>query len=165
VDRRPRDDATFCVTLRPTSPPWARSFIPLMSGTVTAPPSCRDGRDDCFHSSNALPMADMPETRCARRLAHGDMAVANRQAFRCCRLRGLAQTLGLSNELFAWISRNRRLARDFERYATTVVAFVRFAAQAAARCRPLDTHSNMQSIKRFDDGPQLRDQRSPNFHC
>ena len=54
---------------------------------------------------------------------------------------------------FAWISRNRRLARDFERYATTVVAFVRFAAQAA-RCKhlgmnlnfpdgPLDTHSNM----------------------
>ena len=25
---------------------------------------------------------------------------------------------------FAWISRNRRLARDFERYATTVVAFI-----------------------------------------
>ena len=28
---------------------------------------------------------------------------------------------------FAWISRNRRLARDFERYARTVVAFVRLA--------------------------------------
>ena len=28
---------------------------------------------------------------------------------------------------FAWISRNRRLARDFERYAATVVAFVRIA--------------------------------------
>jgi transposase len=28
---------------------------------------------------------------------------------------------------FAWISRNRRLARDFECYATTVVAFVRLA--------------------------------------
>jgi transposase len=27
----------------------------------------------------------------------------------------------------AWISRNRRLARDFERYATTVVAFIRLA--------------------------------------
>ena len=26
---------------------------------------------------------------------------------------------------FAWISRNRRLARDFERHATTVAAFVR----------------------------------------
>ena len=28
---------------------------------------------------------------------------------------------------FAWISRNRRLARDFERYARTVAAFVRLA--------------------------------------
>ncbi len=28
---------------------------------------------------------------------------------------------------FAWISRNRRLARDFERYARTVVAFARLA--------------------------------------
>ena len=28
---------------------------------------------------------------------------------------------------FAWIGRNRRLARDFERYARTVVAFVRLA--------------------------------------
>jgi transposase len=27
----------------------------------------------------------------------------------------------------AWISRNRRLARDFERYAATVAAFVRLA--------------------------------------
>jgi transposase len=29
--------------------------------------------------------------------------------------------------IFAWISRNRRLARDFERYARTVAAFVRLA--------------------------------------
>ena len=28
---------------------------------------------------------------------------------------------------FAWISRSRRLARDFERYATTVAAFIRLA--------------------------------------
>lgn len=28
---------------------------------------------------------------------------------------------------FAWISRNRRLMRDFERYAATVAAFVRLA--------------------------------------
>jgi transposase len=27
----------------------------------------------------------------------------------------------------AWISRNRRLARDFERYTTTVAAFIRLA--------------------------------------
>ncbi len=28
---------------------------------------------------------------------------------------------------FAWISRNRRLAREFERYASTAAAFVRLA--------------------------------------
>jgi transposase len=28
---------------------------------------------------------------------------------------------------FAWITRNRRLARDFERYASSVVAFIRLA--------------------------------------
>ena len=28
---------------------------------------------------------------------------------------------------FTWISRNRRLARNFERYATTVAAFIRLA--------------------------------------
>jgi transposase len=28
---------------------------------------------------------------------------------------------------FAWIARNRRLARDFERYARTVAAFIRLA--------------------------------------
>ena len=28
---------------------------------------------------------------------------------------------------FAWIARNRRLDRDFERYASTVVAFIRLA--------------------------------------
>ncbi len=28
---------------------------------------------------------------------------------------------------FAWISRNRRLSRDFERYARTVAAFIRLA--------------------------------------
>jgi len=33
----------------------------------------------------------------------------------------------LVERTFAWISRNRRLARDFERYATTVTAFVRIA--------------------------------------
>ena len=37
--------------------------------------------------------------------------------------------LGLLSSLEppVWISRNRRLARDFERYARTVVAFIRLA--------------------------------------
>jgi hypothetical protein len=34
---------------------------------------------------------------------------------------------------FAWINRNRRLARDFERYATTVAAFIRLAGRLPAR--------------------------------
>ena len=49
---------------------------------------------------------------------------------------------------FAWISRNRRLAREFERYTTTVVAFVRHDPHhAQATCyKPLVMNSN------FPDG-------------
>jgi transposase len=36
---------------------------------------------------------------------------------------------------FAWIARNRRLARDFERYARTVAAFVRLAMIRLVRRR------------------------------
>ena len=39
---------------------------------------------------------------------------------------GTAQFL-TRQRTFAWISRNRRLARDFERYATTATAFIRLA--------------------------------------
>ena len=43
----------------------------------------------------------------------------------------------------AWISRNRRLARDFERYAATVAAFIRLAmirinAKATNKSNPLN---------------------------
>ena len=34
---------------------------------------------------------------------------------------------------FAWISRNRRLARDFERYATTVATFIRAIIRSMLR--------------------------------
>jgi transposase len=57
----------------------------------------------------------------------GGMAVAHRKAFRCCRLEVLPKRW-IVERTFAWISRNRRLSRDFERYATTVVAFVRSQA-------------------------------------
>jgi DDE family transposase len=40
---------------------------------------------------------------------------------------------------FAWISRNRRLARDFERYAQTVAAFFRLRIMLRRLTRP--THS------------------------
>jgi transposase len=35
--------------------------------------------------------------------------------------------LWIVERTFAWISRHRRLARDFERYAMTVAAFIRLA--------------------------------------
>ena len=57
--------------------------------------SCGDGRDDCFHSSNALLMADMPETRCARRLrTHGGCAsssVSMLPASRSCPNAGIVE--------------------------------------------------------------------------
>jgi transposase len=46
---------------------------------------------------------------------------------------------------FAWISRNRRLARDFERYATTVTAFVRLAM---IRC---PTSARVRQIWRLEE--------------
>jgi transposase len=33
----------------------------------------------------------------------------------------------IAEQTFAWINRNRRLACDFERYATTLAAFIRLA--------------------------------------
>jgi len=43
---------------------------------------------------------------------------------------------------FARISRNRRLARDFERYATTVAAFVRLAIIRIMLRRLAASHSS-----------------------
>ena len=43
---------------------------------------------------------------------------------------------------FAWISRNRRLARDFERYATTVAAFIRLAMIRIMLRRLAASHSS-----------------------
>ena len=45
---------------------------------------------------------------------------------------------------FASISRNRRLARDFERYATTVAAFVRLA-MVRIMLRQLTANANQSS--------------------
>jgi transposase len=42
---------------------------------------------------------------------------------------------------FAWISRCRRLARDFERYARTVAAFIRLAMIRVMLKRLTATHS------------------------
>ena len=45
-------------------------------------------------------------------------------------------------QVFAWISRNRRLARDFERYARTVAAFIRLAmiASCSGDLLPMPRH-------------------------
>jgi hypothetical protein len=52
------------------------------------------GAPEATVSSNAyLLMADMPERRWRSSSGAGGMGVANGEAFRCCRLRGLAQTL------------------------------------------------------------------------
>ena len=86
------------------------------------------GRADCSRSSSAFsPMADMPETRWRSSCGapgHGSLEIVKRShaaGFEVLPKRWIVE------RTFAWISRNRRLARDFERYATTVTAFIRLA--------------------------------------
>src|SRR5262249_6483397 len=86
------------------------------------------GRADCSRSCSAfLPMADMPETRWRSSCGapeHGSLEIVKRShaaGFEVLPKRWIVE------RTFAWISRNRRLARDFERYATTVTAFIRLA--------------------------------------
>ena len=90
--------------------------------------TCCAGRDDCSRSSNAsLLMADMPDAKMALvvwRTGAWKLEIVKRSdaaGFEVLPKRWIVE------RTFAWISRNRRLARDFERYATTVAAFVRLA--------------------------------------
>jgi hypothetical protein len=54
---------------------------------------------------------------------------------------------------FAWISRNRRLARDFERYATTVAAFIRLVMiRIMLRRLDEDQPECVSSLKRAGPG-------------
>jgi transposase len=96
-----------------------------MCKTVTVPSNCCAGRDECFLSSSAsLPMADTQARRCAWRTGTWRLQIVKRSdaaGFEVLPKRWIVE------RTFAWISRNRRLARDFERYATTVAAFVRLA--------------------------------------
>ena len=59
-------------------------------------------------------------------VAHRCLAIANRQAIGRDRIEVLPKRW-IVERTFAWISRNHRLTRDFERYARTVAAFVRLA--------------------------------------
>jgi len=47
------------------------------------------------------------------------------KAIPCCRIRSLAPAMDRRKDIR--LARNRRLARDFERYATTITAFIRLA--------------------------------------
>ena len=93
-----------------------------------APSTCCVGRDACFPSSSgSLRMADMRARRwqyVVWRTGAWKLQIVKRSdapGFVVLPKRWIVE------RTFAWISRNRRLARDFERYATTVTAFVRVA--------------------------------------
>ena len=89
--------------------------------------TCCAVRDDCSRSSNAfLPMADM---RGAMAMTVWRTGVWRLQIVKRSDAAGfeVLPKRWIVERTFAWISRNRRLARDFERYATTVAAFVRLA--------------------------------------
>jgi len=67
-----------------------------------------------------------PEGGKAGRL-YQPLGARDRQAHRRTITSSSCQNAGIVERTLAWISRNRRLARDFERYAGTVAAFVRVA--------------------------------------
>src|SRR5262245_19551978 len=92
-----------------------------------APARCCARRAACFPyrmylCGCRLPGAENGEGRRRYRL----LDLADRQAQQCANFVVLPKRWIVERTL-AWISRNRRLARDFERYATTVAAFIRLA--------------------------------------
>ena len=62
----------------------------------------------------------------ARVVSHRALETGDREAIHCPGFEVLPKRW-IVERTFAWISRNRRLARDFERYATTAAAFIRLA--------------------------------------
>ena len=79
------------------------------------------------------------------------MEAGDCEAIRCQRLRGLPKRW-IVERTFAWISRDRRLARDFERYAATVAAFVRLA-MIRIMLRRLAAAKRLVMNPNFSDGP------------
>jgi transposase len=99
---------------------WTSSFIRPMFRTVMVLSTCCAGHDAYSRSSNSfLLMADMPDPKW--HWPYGAPAFGDYKSSSGRKKRWIVE------RTFAWISRNRRLARDFERYATTVAAFVRLA--------------------------------------
>src|SRR5258705_7523861 len=89
---------------------------------------CCAGHADCSPSSSAsLPTVAMREKKMALvvwRTGTWKLEIVKRPdaiGFEVLSKRWIVE------RTFAWISRNRRLARDFERYAIAVAAFVRLA--------------------------------------
>ena len=93
-----------------------------------APSTCCAGRDDYSRSSNAfLPTGGYAGRKMAMtvwRTGAWRLQIVKRSdaaGFEVLPKRWIVE------RTFACISRNRRLARDFERFATTVAAFIRLA--------------------------------------
>ena len=92
-----------------------------------APSTCCAGRDDYSRSSNAFLLTAYAGRKMAMtvwRTGAWNLQIVKRSnaaGFEVLPKRWIVE------RTFAWISRNRRLARDFERYATTVAAFIRLA--------------------------------------
>src|SRR6185503_18609671 len=94
-----------------------------MFRTVMEHFNCCAGRDDCSHSSSAsLLTVAMP----VERWRSWSGAPERGKAIRCQGLPGLAQAMDSGADVCLDQSQPW-LARDFERYATTVAAFVRLA--------------------------------------
>ena len=93
-----------------------------------APAKCSARRDGCFPSSNASsPMRGYQGPKMAKVVAEtGSWSLQIVKRSDVHRFVVLPKRW-IVERTFAWISRNRRLARDFERYATTVAAFIRLA--------------------------------------
>jgi putative transposase len=58
----------------------------------------------------------------------------------------------IAERTFAWISRNRRLARDFGRYAITVAAFVRLMLRRLAANASSQIQTSRMGSKRIPQG-------------
>jgi transposase len=104
------------------------SFIRPTFRTVMVLSICCAGHEDCSRSSNAfLLMADYAGRKMA--LTVWRTGVWRLQIVKRSDAAGfeVLPKRWIVERTFAWISRNRRLARDFERYATTVAAFIRLA--------------------------------------
>jgi len=103
----------------PAGKPHPQSASPILLSPNTAAVSLIE-RMPANTSSISAGEIQMPDTRsrAAPFWCRGSAAAAGFEAL---------PKRWIVERTFAWISRNRRLARDFERSAKTVVAFVRLA--------------------------------------